>query len=294
MPTQKTAAAPSDPSAAFVQNQPFPTPAHQSTLLPPLLAAQDPVSNQRHQAPGLLPAPFVLHPSPVFQAVVPRSDPHLASSPLMVPPAGSEPRAAPTASATPSAAPTAYLGQDILGTLKPAAPVVGSDMHKPILAPNFLPSTLFPPHSFQEPMGGNPLLQHSKELDVFPQPSNIIKPLSVSARWLFTDHHCSFSMVLFKNMLLRSPSATWTCFLRRWGSAFMLQQAVVWSTVQLPEFRSKQAKRGDVHHLFLQPVTFELITKCLVSKQHTQQHAACTKKIRNTLWASNKKNTFVL
>lgn len=100
----------------------------------------------------------------------------------MVPPAGSEPRAAPTASATPSAAPTAYLGQDILGTLKPAAPAVGSDMHKPILAPNFLPSTLFPPHSFQEPMGGNPLLQHSKELDVFPQPSNIIKPLSVSAR----------------------------------------------------------------------------------------------------------------
>ncbi|CAF87788.1 unnamed protein product, partial [Tetraodon nigroviridis] len=47
-----------------------------------------------------------------------------------------------------------------------------------ILAPSFLPSTLFPPHSFQEPVGGNPLLQHSKELDVFPPPSNVIKPLS--------------------------------------------------------------------------------------------------------------------
>lgn len=197
LPTQKTVAAASDPSPAFVQNQPFPTPAHQSTLLPPLLAAQDPVSSQRQPAPSLLPAPFVLHPSPVFQAVVPRSDPQLASSPLMSS-AGSEPRAAPTASATPSAAPTAYLGQDILGTLKPAAPAVSSDIHKPILAPNFLPSTLFPPHSFQEPMGGNPLLQHSKEQEVFSQPSNMIKPLSVSARRLFTGHHCSFTGVLCK------------------------------------------------------------------------------------------------
>ncbi|XP_056897824.1 mRNA-decapping enzyme 1A isoform X3 [Takifugu flavidus] len=177
MPTHSTAAAPSDPPPAFIQNQPFPTAAHQSTLLPPLLAAQDPVPNQRHQAPGLLPPPFVLHPSPVFQAVVPRSDPQLLSS-LMATPAGSEPRAAPNASTTPSTAPTAYLGQDILSTLKPAAPAVSSDMHKPALAPNFLPSALFPPHSFQEPVGGNPLLQHSKELDVFPQPSNMIKPLS--------------------------------------------------------------------------------------------------------------------
>lgn len=190
MPTQKSAAAPSDPSAAFAQNQPFPAPAHQSALLPPLLAAQEPVSNQRHQAPGLLPAPFVLHPSPVFQAVVARSEPQLASSPLMVPPAGPEPRAAPAAPAPPSAAPAAYLGQDLLSALKPAAPAVGSDMHKPTLAPSFLPSTLFPPHSFQEPVGGNPLLQHSKELDAFPPPSSAIKPLSVSARRLFTASIC--------------------------------------------------------------------------------------------------------
>uniref|UniRef100_H3C7Z3 5'-(N(7)-methylguanosine 5'-triphospho)-[mRNA] hydrolase n=1 Tax=Tetraodon nigroviridis TaxID=99883 RepID=H3C7Z3_TETNG len=205
MPTPKSAAAPGDPSAAFLQNQPFPAPAHQSTLLPPLLAAQDPASNQRHQAAGLLSAPFVLHPSPVFQAVVPRSDPQLAGSPLMVPPAGSEPRAAPAASAAPSAAPAAYLGQDLLSTLKPAAPAVGPDMHKPILAPSFLPSTLFPPHSFQEPVGGNPLLQHSKELDVFPPPSNVIKPLSDSSL------------------------------------------AIVWSTMELPELRSRQAERGNLH-----------------------------------------------
>lgn len=193
MPTHNTATAPSDPPPAFIQNQPFPTAAHLSTLLPPLLAAQDPVSNQRHQAPGLLPAPFVLHPSPVFQAVVPRSDPQLLSS-LMVTSAGSEPRAAPNASSTPSAAPTAYLGQDILSTLKPATPAVSSDVHKPALAPNFLPSTLFPPHSFQEPMGGNPLLQHNKELDVFPQPSSMIKPLSVSTRELFSNDQCPLFM----------------------------------------------------------------------------------------------------
>lgn len=56
---------------------------------------------------------------------------------------------------------------------------MNSDIHKPILAPNFLPSTLFPPHSFQEPMG-KPPLQHSKEMDVFSPPTNLIKPMSVS------------------------------------------------------------------------------------------------------------------
>lgn len=179
MPTQNTTTAPSDPSTVYLQNQSFPAPAHQNPLLPPHLAAQDPTSNQRHQAPSLLPAPYALHPSPVFQSVVPRSDPQplCSVSPLMMPPAASEPRAAPTGPTAPSAAPTAYLGQEILSTLKPAVPPVSSDIHKPILAPSFLPSTLFPPHSFQEPMG-KPLLQHSKEMDVFSQPPNLIKPLS--------------------------------------------------------------------------------------------------------------------
>ncbi|KAM3617520.1 uncharacterized protein V6R79_007494 [Siganus canaliculatus] len=180
MPTHSTATpASSDPSTVYLQNQSFPTAAHQNPVLPAHPAAQDPRSGQRHQAPGLLPAPYTLHPSPVFQSVVPRSDPQplCPASPLMVPPAGSEPRAAPPGPAAPSAAPTAYLGQEILSTLKPAVPPVSSDIHKPILAPNFLPSALFPPHSFQEPMG-KPLLQHGKELDVFTQPPSGIKPLS--------------------------------------------------------------------------------------------------------------------
>ncbi|GAA6213289.1 mRNA-decapping enzyme 1A [Lates japonicus] len=168
MPTHTTTTtASSDPSTAYIQNQSYPTPAH-----------QNPSSNQRHQAPCLLPAPYALHPSPVFQSVGPRSDPQpqCSVSPLMVPPPGSEPRAAPPGPAAPPAASAAYLGQEILNTLKPAVPSVNSDIHKPILAPNFLPS-LVPPHSFQEPMG-KPLLQHSKEMDVFSQPPNLIKPIS--------------------------------------------------------------------------------------------------------------------
>lgn len=185
MPTQNAAAASSDPSATYLQNhQSYPTSAHTNPLLPHHLAAQEPGSNPRHQAPGLLPAPYALHPSPVFQTVAPRSDPQplCSVSPLMVPPAASsETRAAPPGPAAPSAAPAAYLGQEILGTLKPAVPSVSSDIHKPILAPNFLPSTLFPPHSFQEPMG-KPLLQHGKEIDVFSQPPTMIKPMSVSPK----------------------------------------------------------------------------------------------------------------
>ncbi|XP_059189800.1 mRNA-decapping enzyme 1A [Centropristis striata] len=179
MPTQNTTTASSDPSTVYLQSQSYPTPAHQNPLFPPHLTAQDPGSSQRHQVPGLLPAPYALHPSPVFQSVVPRSDPQprCSVSPLMVLPAGSEPRAAPPPPAAASAAPMTYLGQEILGTLKAPVPSVNSDIHKPILAPNFLPSALFPPHSFQEPMG-KPLLQHSKEMDVFSQPPNLIKPMS--------------------------------------------------------------------------------------------------------------------
>ncbi|XP_049919819.1 mRNA-decapping enzyme 1A [Epinephelus moara] len=179
MPSQNTTTASSDPSTAYLQNQSYPPPAHQNPLFPPPLAAQDTGSGQRHQVPGLLPAPYVLHPSPVFQSVVPRSDPQprCSVSPLMVLPPGSEPRVAPPGPAAPPAAPTTYLGQDMLSALKAPVPSVNSDIHKPILAPNFLPSALFPPHSFQEPMG-KPLLQHSKEMDVFSQPPNLIKSMS--------------------------------------------------------------------------------------------------------------------
>ncbi|XP_068589636.1 mRNA-decapping enzyme 1A [Cebidichthys violaceus] len=168
-------------TTADLHNQSYPTPAHQNPLFPPHLSAQDPGSSQRHQVPCLLPAPYVLHPSPVFQSVVPRSDPQprCSVSPLMVLPPGSGPRAAPPVPAAPSAAPTAFLGQEILNSLKAAMPSVNSDIHKPILAPNFLPSTLFPPHSFQE-LVGKPLLQHSSEMDVFSQPTNLIKPMSAA------------------------------------------------------------------------------------------------------------------
>lgn len=187
MPAQNSTTSPSAPSTVYLQNPSYPPPAHQNPLFPPHLTAQDPGSSQRHPVPGLLPAPYVLHPSPVFQSVVPRSDPQprCSVSPLMVLPAGPEPRAAPPGPpAAPSAAPTAYMGQEILGTLKAAVPSVNSDIHKPILAPNFLPSTLFPPHSFQEPVG-KPLLQHGKEMDVFSQPPNLIKPMSVSSAVIF-------------------------------------------------------------------------------------------------------------
>uniref|UniRef100_A0A3P8T0T9 5'-(N(7)-methylguanosine 5'-triphospho)-[mRNA] hydrolase n=1 Tax=Amphiprion percula TaxID=161767 RepID=A0A3P8T0T9_AMPPE len=126
-----------EPSTAYIQKPPYPPPAHQSSLLPPQLAAQDPGSNQRHQGPGLLPAPYTLHP---------------------------EHRPAPPGPSAPPPAPPATV------------PSVNSDIHKPILAPNFLPSTLVPPYSFQEPMG-KPLLQHGKDMDVFSQPPNLIKPI---------------------------------------------------------------------------------------------------------------------
>ncbi|XP_068997152.1 mRNA-decapping enzyme 1A isoform X2 [Embiotoca jacksoni] len=178
MPAQNAAAS-GDPSNTYVQKQPYPPPAHQNPLIVSQLSAQDPGSNQRHQAPCLLPAPYALHHGPAFQSVVPRPDPqpHCSVSPLMVLPAGSEHHAAPPGSAAPPVAPSAYLRQEILGTLKAAVPSLHSDIHKPILAPNFLPRQLFTPHRYQEPVG-KPLLQHSKEMDVFSQPPNLIKPMS--------------------------------------------------------------------------------------------------------------------
>ncbi|XP_035499895.2 mRNA-decapping enzyme 1A isoform X2 [Scophthalmus maximus] len=166
MPAQNSTNAPCDPSAAYTHSQSYPTSGH-----------QNPGSNQLHQVSGLLPAPYALHSSPVFQSVVPMPDPQplCSVSPLMLPITGSEPRAAPPSPAAPPAISGAYLGQEILNTLKPTVSSINSDIHKPILAPNFLPSTLVPPHSFQEPMG-KPL--HGKEMDVFSQPPNLIKPIS--------------------------------------------------------------------------------------------------------------------
>ncbi|XP_004554089.3 mRNA-decapping enzyme 1A isoform X2 [Maylandia zebra] len=207
MPTQSNTVS-SDPSAAYVHKQPYPAPPPQSTLLIHQHAAQDPGSNQRNQAPGLLPAPYALHPSPVFQSVIQRSDPQLHSSvsPLIVP------SAAPPGTAGPPTAQTSYMGQDILATLKPAAPSVNSDHHKPILAPNFLPSTLVPPHSFREPMG-KPLLQHGKDVDVFSQSPNLIKqisavPMSPSLAVPGSGVSVLLSPSAFQQSLNKTPAAT--------------------------------------------------------------------------------------
>lgn len=153
LPAMPASNPPLPPTA--IHNQAYPTVAV-NPLLPP----------QLHQAPAIIPAPYNIHPSPVFQSMGPRPDiqPHCPISPL----APSHP---PAPQQTP---PGAVLGQEILNSLKP---IVNTDMHKPILAPNFLPSTLFPPQSFREPMGKQ-LLQHNKEMDVFNQTPNLVKPMS--------------------------------------------------------------------------------------------------------------------
>lgn len=210
MPTHNAAVVPSDPSAAYHQNPSFPAPAHQNPMLPPHLAAHEAGLGQRHQVPGLLPAPYALHPSPVFQAATapprPEPQPLCSVSPLMMPQAGPEVRSAPPGpGAPPPPAPAVYMGQEILSSLKPAA----VDVHKPVLAPNFLPSALFPPHKFQE-LAGKPILQHGPEMDVYSQPPNVIKPLSVSEAFEFICPSVSASAsshsALRPQAVPRSPS----------------------------------------------------------------------------------------
>lgn len=69
--------------------------------------------------------------------------------------------------------PVAFLGQEILNSLK-SPPVGGgggsTDVHKPALAPSFLPSTLVPPQSFQEPTGK--ALLHGQDTPT------LVKPMS--------------------------------------------------------------------------------------------------------------------
>ncbi|XP_061592564.1 mRNA-decapping enzyme 1A [Cololabis saira] len=159
-PAQNTSAS---GDLSYIQKPPYPPPPHQS----PLFTAHDPSLNQQQQAPGLIPAPYALNPSPVFQSVVPRPDPqrHCSISPLMI--AGPEHHAGPAGPTAPTAASTTFLRTELMSTLKAAVPSVNADIHKPILAPSFLPNTLVPPHSFQEP-----------KMDVFSQPPNLIKPMS--------------------------------------------------------------------------------------------------------------------
>ncbi|XP_074538570.1 mRNA-decapping enzyme 1A [Halichoeres trimaculatus] len=179
LPVQHTTTSSSDPSTSYHQNQSYSTQGHQNRHPPSTLHGPDTRSNPQHQASNLPPAPYTLQPSPVFQSVVPKSEHQTlcSVSPLMMSPASLEPHAASPGSTAPLAT---YLGKEMLNTLKPAAPTLNINIHKPVLAPNFLPSALFPPHSFQEPKV-KPLPQQIKEMDVFTQPTNLIKPPSTVA-----------------------------------------------------------------------------------------------------------------
>ncbi|XP_077371279.1 mRNA-decapping enzyme 1A [Festucalex cinctus] len=174
MPTQNPATVSNEPSVSYPQNQTY-----QNPLCPPHLAPQDPGSNQVHQGHSLLSAPYALQPSPVFQSVGPGAEPRSLGPvlPLMVAPAGSQTQTVHAGSAGPSAAPRAYLEQELLSSLKPPVQSLNAELHKPILAPNFLPSTLVPPRNFQERMR-EPVLQLTQEMDLLSKAPKLIKPLS--------------------------------------------------------------------------------------------------------------------
>ncbi|XP_061622288.1 mRNA-decapping enzyme 1A isoform X1 [Phyllopteryx taeniolatus] len=179
MPTQNPATASGEPSLTYPQNQTYPHPVHPSPLHPPHLAAQDAGSEPVHQGHGLLQKPYALHPSPVFQSVGPETEPRSLCpvSPLMVPPAASQTQTFPAGPAVHAAPSRAYMEQELLGSLKPSVQSLNVEIHKPILAPNFLPSTLVPPHNFQECMR-KPVLQLTQEMDVLSKAPNLIKPTS--------------------------------------------------------------------------------------------------------------------
>lgn len=174
----------SDLPTAYIQKLTFPSAAQQRPFITSHFSAQGPISNQQRQGSALIPTSFMLNPSPIFQSVVPRPEPHsqYSLSPFMMPDA--EVLAVPAGSTASPADPSAFLGQEMIGTLKPAASSVNSGVHKHILAPSFLPSTLVPPHSFQEP-----------KKEVFSQLPTMIKPTSVSSARLADGSFISLSPI---------------------------------------------------------------------------------------------------
>ncbi|KAK7884380.1 hypothetical protein WMY93_027503 [Mugilogobius chulae] len=138
--------------------------------------------------PPLPPGPqqpaFNLHPSPVFQPLSPVSP--LAPAPVT--PQQQQQQ-------QPPQPPGAFLGQEILNSLK-------ADVHKPILAPSFLPSTLVPPHSFQEPMG-KPLLPHNDT-------PTLVKPMaavSMSPALSAAETSLLLSPSVFQQSISKAPPA---------------------------------------------------------------------------------------
>ncbi|XP_049609314.1 mRNA-decapping enzyme 1A [Syngnathus scovelli] len=196
MPTQNPTTASSEPPVTYPQNHTYPPPVHQSPLCPPLFGSQDPGSNQVRQEHSVLPASYALHPSSVFRPACPAAE-HQSHGPLLVfklPPAGSKSQTVPTGSAVPSAASRAYLERDLL------VQSLNAEIHKPILAPNFLPSTLVPPLNFQERMR-EPVLQLTQEMDALAKTPNIIKPLST------VSTHPGLALPGSDPAVLLSPSA---------------------------------------------------------------------------------------
>ncbi|KAJ3586086.1 hypothetical protein NHX12_012487 [Muraenolepis orangiensis] len=178
MPSQSATTAPCEPanpsiSSSYLQGRHY---APLDPLHPPHHTAPAPGAAQHRPVPGLLPVPgsYGLQPGPGSDP-----QPRCSISPLVVLPVGVDPRPAAPAAMAPPCAPQAYLGHEMLGTLKPSLPSVNADIHnKPVLAPNFLPSTLVPPHSFQEPIGKPLHSTPGKDMEGFSPAPNRIKPMA--------------------------------------------------------------------------------------------------------------------
>ncbi|XP_035597079.1 mRNA-decapping enzyme 1A isoform X1 [Oncorhynchus keta] len=214
MPTQSSTDPAAPSPANFLKAQHYtPSIPFQPLLAPRLTAA--PVGNNRHLASGLIPlmearggpSPgYTLHASPVFPGGPPGELQH-SMSPLLVAPPGAEARG------PPPGPPLTYLGQDLLGSLKPSP----SDLHKPVLAPNFLPSPLATPQSFREQIHNpaaicsiptGPVQPQSKEMDVFAQsqkPSKTMPAVPIKAGLVIPGAGASLTGA--ERSVLLSPSA---------------------------------------------------------------------------------------
>ncbi|XP_010896045.3 mRNA-decapping enzyme 1A [Esox lucius] len=183
-PTQSSTEPVAPSPNSFLQAQSYNPVVPFQPLLAPSLTT-DPGGNNRHLAPGLVSlmearggCGYTLEASPVFPSGPPQ-DPQTQHpvSPLLATPSGTE------ACSPSTCPPSAYLGQDLLGCLKPSP----SDLHKPTLAPSFLASPLATPQSFREPIPkpaalcSVPTQLKSKELDLFQQTQKLSEPMPAVA-----------------------------------------------------------------------------------------------------------------
>ncbi|KAL1021396.1 hypothetical protein UPYG_G00012770 [Umbra pygmaea] len=183
MPTQTSTDPASTSPASFIQAQSYTSAIPFQPLIAPHLTT-NPGGNSRHMATSLIPLMeggggrgYTLNSSPVFPSSS-SGEPQTQHpvSPRLVAPSGTE------ACRSSLGTQSTYPGQDLLGSLK-ASP---SDLHKPMLAPSFLPSPLATPQSFREPIPKptalctiptGPGQLQSKELDVFNQTQKLSKSM---------------------------------------------------------------------------------------------------------------------